>query len=90
MNPSSPPVAAPKVDEFTRHLPHERLNNLELHVFQRIACGQTLTGVARTLGTTVETVEAHKLSILSKMGLPDDDTIVRYALSKRLIADDDF
>lgn len=86
MNPSSAPVQ--ETDELIHRQPHERLSNLELHVLQRIACGQALPDVVRMLGTNLQTVQAYKSSILTKMGLTHEDAIVRYARFQKLVADD--
>ena len=89
MNPSRTPFPVPEVDRVIRRLPHERLGNLELHVFLRIARGQTLPEVVRTLGTSLEAVGMRRPNILAKTELPHDDAIVCYAVFQKLIADDD-
>lgn len=70
-------------------LPHERLTPTELHIFLRIACGQTVSEIARTLGISPKTISTHRTNIIGKMGLRSDVDLVRYAVVYKLVADDD-
>ncbi|MEI6002117.1 response regulator transcription factor [Paraburkholderia bengalensis] len=70
-------------------LPHERLTPTEVHIFLRIACGQTVSEIARTLGISPKTASTHRTNIIGKMGLHSDVDLVRYAVVYKLVPDDD-
>ena len=70
-------------------LPHERLTPMELHIFLRIACGQTAVDIAATLGVSPKTVTTHRTNIMRKMRLRSDVDLVRYAIVYKLVPDDD-
>lgn len=79
---------APEFDEATHNLPRQRLTSHEFHVFLRIACGQSLSEIAQTLGVTVTTISTHRANTREKMQLPDD-ALVHYTVLHELIQDDD-
>jgi len=70
-------------------LPHERLTHTELHIFLRIACGQTAVDIATAIGISAKTVSTHRTNILRKMGLRSDVDLVRYAIVYKLVPNDD-
>lgn len=78
-----------RFDEAADILPHQRLTSRELHVFLRIACGQSLSDIADMLGTSVKTISSHRANILEKMELPHDVALVRYAVLHKLVPKDD-
>ncbi|WP_373683070.1 helix-turn-helix transcriptional regulator [Paraburkholderia sp. UYCP14C] len=58
-------------------------------MFLRIACGQTAVDIATTMGISAKTVSTHRTNIIRKMGLRCDVDLVRYAITHKLVPDDD-
>ncbi len=58
-------------------------------MFRRIAAGQTITEIARTLFVSTKTVSTYKARILEKMQMPHEAALVRYAMRYRLLDDND-
>ncbi|MBB3005308.1 DNA-binding NarL/FixJ family response regulator [Paraburkholderia tropica] len=85
------PSDEPMLDEVAAEssLPHERLTSTELHIFLRIACGQTAADIAATLGTSPKTISSHRTNIIRKMRLRSDVDLIRYAIVYKLVPDDD-
>jgi DNA-binding NarL/FixJ family response regulator len=65
--------------------PHERLSDREFQVFRMIACGASVSEIARALSLSVKTVSTHKTRILEKMGLANQAELIRYALEHQLL-----
>ncbi|WP_408351664.1 response regulator transcription factor [Paraburkholderia sp. RL17-337-BIB-A] len=85
-------IAFPRPSRLTATKPiysHQRLTSRELDVFLRIACGQSLSDIANTLGASVKTIGSHRANILEKMELLHDVALVRYAVIHKLIPEDD-
>ncbi|AWM93738.1 DNA-binding response regulator [Pseudomonas sp. 31-12] len=61
------------------------LSEREFEVLSRMARGQTVTEIARTLFVSVKTVSTHKARLMQKMGFANSADIVRYALNNNLI-----
>ena len=76
--------------ETTTTLPHLCLSDREFHVFLRIACGQSLSVIAETLGMNATTISTERTNILQKMELPNDAALVRYATIHEFIQDESF
>jgi DNA-binding NarL/FixJ family response regulator len=70
-------------------LPHQRLSDRELDVFLRIASGEPIAAIARTLCVSTRTVSTHRTHILEKTGLQNDAGLVRYAVRHELLEDDE-
>ncbi|MGZ3158831.1 MAG: response regulator [Burkholderiaceae bacterium] len=66
-------------------LPHKRLTERESEIFNLLAQGKSISGIATALHLSVKTVSTHKANILNKMGLNSISEIVQYALSHNLI-----
>jgi DNA-binding NarL/FixJ family response regulator len=79
---------AQSFEESANTLPHQRLSDRELDVFLRIATGETVAAIARTLCLSTKTVSTHRTRILEKTGLQNDAGLVRYALRQKLLEDD--
>jgi DNA-binding NarL/FixJ family response regulator len=65
--------------------PHERLSAREMQVFRRLALGESVTCIARSLELSVKTVDTHRTKILRKMGMNDRQQLARYAFERGLI-----
>jgi DNA-binding NarL/FixJ family response regulator len=80
---------AQSLNEPVDALPHQRLSDREFEVFRRIAAGQTITEIARTLCVSAKTVSTYKVRILEKMQMPHEAALVRYAMRHNLLDDQD-
>jgi DNA-binding NarL/FixJ family response regulator len=69
----------------TGDFPHKRLTDREMEIFNLLAQGKSISGIATLLHLSVKTVSTHKANILNKMGLASISEIVQYALSHNLI-----
>ena len=70
-------------------LPHQRLSGREFDIFVRIASGESVTAIARTLCLSTQTVSRHRAHILEKTKMSTDAALVRYAVRHALLEDDD-
>ncbi|AIO69806.1 response regulator transcription factor [Burkholderia oklahomensis] len=75
------------VHEQDRALPHQRLSGREFDVMCRLASGQPVRDIARTLYVSAKTVSTYRTHICEKMGVPHDAALVRYAIRHKLIED---
>ena len=64
---------------------YELLSPREREVLQLVAEGRLNKQVAAELGIAVRTVEAHRASIMRKLGLTDQAGLVRYAVQKGIV-----
>ncbi|MFL9896114.1 response regulator [Paraburkholderia sp. RL17-381-BIF-C] len=69
-------------------LPHQRLSDRELDIFLRIASGERVAAIGRTLCMSAKTVSSHRTHILEKTGLQNDAGLVRYAFRHELLEGD--
>lgn len=67
-------------------LPHARLSDREFQIFEKIIAGARLTDIAAELNLSIKTVSTHKSRILQKMNMTSDTDLVRYAISRGLLA----
>jgi DNA-binding NarL/FixJ family response regulator len=65
--------------------PHTLLSDREFQVFQLIAQGVAVGGIAKQLSLSVKTVSTHKTRILEKMGFTNQAELIRYALEHKLL-----
>jgi DNA-binding NarL/FixJ family response regulator len=70
----------------TDDLPHARLSDREFQIFEKIIAGTRLTDIATELNLSIKTVSTHKSRILQKMSMAGETDLVRYAISKGLLA----
>ncbi len=80
---------AQSLNEPVDTLPHHRLSNREFDVLRRIAAGQTISEIARTLCVSSKTISTYKTRILEKMQMPHEAALVRYAMRYRLLGEND-
>ncbi len=65
--------------------PAGRLTQREREILQLLAEGKTHKEVARTLKIAVKTVEAHRTSIMSRLGLHSLGDLIRYAIRNQIV-----
>jgi len=61
------------------------LTSRQREVLQLLAEGKTNKDVAHLLGITVKTAEAHRTSVMSKLGLHSVGDLIRYAIREKLV-----
>jgi len=66
----------------------ERLTQREREVLQLVAEGNTNRKIGYVLGISIKTVEKHRFSLMEKLGRRDIASLVRFAVSNRVIAPD--
>jgi DNA-binding NarL/FixJ family response regulator len=64
---------------------HEVLSTREFQVFRRLALGESVSSIARTLNLSVKTVDTHRSRILHKMGADKTGELAQYAFEQGLI-----
>lgn len=65
--------------------PHESLSDREYQVFCRIAKGNALKDIAKSLSLSAKTISAFRSRILAKMEMKSNAEMVRYALDNNLV-----
>lgn len=60
--------------------PHEILSNREYQVLQRLAAGESINDIARTLSLSAKTISTHKVRLMRKLGLDTNIDLARYAI----------
>jgi len=63
---------------------HESLSDREYQIFQMIASGKTVSGIAAELCLSVKTVSTHRSRILEKMRMKNNSELTRYAFENNL------
>lgn len=86
----SPPVAREIVEQLREPRrgppePYTALSTREREVLQRIAEGLSAKEIATDLEISIKTVEAHRTSLMRKLGARKATELVRYALRHGLI-----
>lgn len=69
--------------------PHTLLSDREFQVFELLAQGLGLTEIAGEFSLSVKTISTHKSRILQKMNLNNMADLIRYAISHKLVEQDD-
>lgn len=70
----------------TDQAPHETLSQREFQVFQMIAAGESVGGIAERLKLSSNTVSTYRSRILEKTGAHNDVGIAMYAVKHGLLA----
>jgi DNA-binding NarL/FixJ family response regulator len=65
--------------------PRERLTSRQREILQLIADGHTTKEIARRLGLSVKTVEAHRTQLMERLGIHDIAGLVRWAIRAGLV-----
>ena len=61
---------------------HQKLSARELQVFRRIAHGESVKRIARTLGLSISTVYTHRARIFEKLGVRSNVALAHYAVAQ--------
>jgi two-component system, NarL family, response regulator NreC len=61
------------------------LTTRELEVLRLLAEGGTVRSVARILGLSMKTVDAHKFNLMRKIGIHNKAELVMWAIQKRVV-----
>lgn len=89
-----PTVARRVIDDYLSRIhasdaavsePHERLTPREREVLQLSAEGHTTRAIAGLLSLSTKTVEHHRASIMTKLGLHGQTELVKYAIRAGLV-----
>ena len=66
--------------------PYETLTAREREILQLVAEGHSSTAIARRLGISARTAEAHRANVMRKLRLRNRAALIRYALSRGVLA----
>jgi two-component system, NarL family, invasion response regulator UvrY len=64
---------------------HEQLSDREFQVFLRLARGETIGHVAKSLSLSVKTVSTYRTRVMEKMGLQSNSDLTYYGLKNGLL-----
>jgi len=85
----SPPVSKPVITEYLRRtnapVPGENLSPRHREILQSIAEGKNTKQIALELNRSVKTVEAHRATLMRRLGVQDVAGLVRYAVKIGLV-----
>jgi DNA-binding NarL/FixJ family response regulator len=86
----SPPVSKLVIMEYVRRTsadsrPTERLSPRQTEILQLIAEGKSMKQIALGLSISVKTVETHRSALMTRIGVRDVASLVRYAVKIGLI-----
>lgn len=84
----SPVISTAVVEAFLGKRPEtiaERLSSREREVLQLVAEGKTTKEAAAILGVSAKTAESHRMRVMSKLGIHETASLVRYAIRRGLI-----
>jgi two-component system, NarL family, invasion response regulator UvrY len=65
--------------------PHELLSNREDAIFRRLAGGQSVGQIAKTMELSVKTVSTYRARVLAKMKMKTNAELMRYAVDRKLV-----
>lgn len=69
----------------TEKPPHELLSNREDAIFRRLAAGQSVGQIAKTIDLSVKTVSTYRARVLAKMKMKTNAELMRYAMDHKLV-----
>ena len=90
----SPPLSNSAVDAYAQQAkaanvdPYDSLSDREREVFHLVAEGHTNSEIGKRLFISPRTVEIHRANMMAKLGLRNQNELMRYALKRGLIAND--
>lgn len=76
---------ADAIDTNIGGVPHERLSDRELQVFQMLASGKKVSQIGREISLSTKTISSHRANILSKMGMNSNLELMFYAIENGLV-----
>ena len=68
-----------------RQHPRARLTHRQRQILERLAKGEVSKEIARDLGISTKTVEAHRANIRRKLGLRSREELIRYAVRNKIV-----
>lgn len=74
------------LDTVAEKNPHERLSDREYQIFEKLAVGEQVSGIAGELNLSSKTVSSHRTNILKKMDLANNSELIYYAVSNGLVS----
>jgi two-component system invasion response regulator UvrY len=83
----SPDVAMALADALQENNTHsvEQLSNREFEVFKMLASGKPVSGIAKHLILSANTISCFRSRIFGKMGFHNNLELVRYAVDHKLV-----
>jgi two-component system, NarL family, response regulator NreC len=80
------PIRSSKEWQIEETLPRKRaLTAREREVLRLLAEGRTVRSVAKMLGLSIKTVDAHKFNLMRKLGIHNKTELVMWAIQKRIV-----
>ena len=65
--------------------PHDALSDREYQVLRMLGSGQTVSGIAASLGLSVKTVSTYRARLLEKLEMRSNFELMRYAIENGLV-----
>ena len=86
----SPPVSKPVIMEYVRRTNiggggRENLSPRQTEILKLVAEGKTTKQIALDLAISVKTVETHRMALMTRLGVKDVASLVRYAVKVGLV-----
>src|SRR5947208_3284509 len=86
----SPPVSKPVIMEYVRRTNiggggRENLSPRQTEILKLVAEGKTTKQIALDLAISVKTVETHRMALMTRLGVKDIASLVRYAVKVGLV-----
>ena len=80
--PSEPPTSR-RPDETGHAPPPDKLSKKELEILDYLVEGYSTARLALTLNVSLKTIETHRLNIRNKLGIDNQNDLVRWAICRR-------
>jgi len=84
INPSVADLLAKEVSTPGGKLPHETLSDREYQIFLQLASAKTVVEIAASLSLSGKTISTYRARIMEKMGLHNNQELIRYAIEGHL------
>jgi two-component system, NarL family, invasion response regulator UvrY len=78
-------ILAEEVTGDRQQQPHELLSERELQVFLRLARGESVTQIARSLNLSVKTISTYRTRLLEKIGVSSNAELATYVVRNNLV-----
>ncbi|MFP3889505.1 response regulator transcription factor [uncultured Ralstonia sp.] len=89
VSPAMAEKLAHSLHEDSANAAHTKLSDREMEVYRRLVRGEPLTEIASSLCVSAKTVSTYKMRLMTKLQLPSEAALVRYAIRNQLFPDDD-
>jgi len=87
LSPHMAELLAEEVAGTSNSAPHQQLSERELQVFLRLAQGQSVSEIGRSLHLSIKTVSTYRSRLLEKLGVASNAELAKYALRHGLLAE---